>query len=269
MTRRQFTPAQDQQLAREYAEGRNFRELAEIHGGTEVSVRNAVHRAGGSTRPRSSALRSRKGTSRQFGTADARNKLRAKYESGILVKTLAATYDCSPSTITLAIRRAGGQTRQGRPSLWTPELTARVIQEYSEGRDLDELADAAKVTRAALRAKLRRHGVLPPAPTARREAHGQWKGGRQQISGYWYVKPAPEDLPFCVPNSRDYVAEHRLVMGRHLGRPLDPSESVHHKNGDRADNRLENLQLRQGKHGKGSRWVCRSCGSDDIASKEI
>jgi uncharacterized phage protein (TIGR01671 family) len=42
---------------------------------------------------------------------------------------------------------------------------------------------------------------------------------------------------------RGYVAEHRLIYERYLGRFLDKKEVIHHINGNRADNRLENLQI--------------------------
>ena len=83
------------------------------------------------------------------------------------------------------------------------------------------------------------------------ENGGHWKGGKIKNKGYILIH-SPEH-PACQGNKRKYVAEHRLVMENHLGRYLQSSESVHHKNGVKDDNRLENLELWGKSHPHGIR----------------
>jgi len=83
------------------------------------------------------------------------------------------------------------------------------------------------------------------------EKSGHWRGGRINRRGYVFIHSP--DHPACQHNKRKYVAEHRLIMENHLGRYLKPSESVHHKNGVKADNRLENLELWGKSHPNGVR----------------
>lgn len=69
--------------------------------------------------------------------------------------------------------------------------------------------------------------------------------------GYWKV-PVPPEARHLTKGATT-IGEHRLVMARHLGRPLEPDEVVHHINGIRTDNRLENLELWSTAHPKGQR----------------
>jgi hypothetical protein len=82
--------------------------------------------------------------------------------------------------------------------------------------------------------------------------HGCWKGGRI-IDGDGYVRIwAPEDER---SNCGRYMKEHTLVMEAILGRRLFHGENVHHMNGNRVDNRPENLELWSTHQPKGQRVI--------------
>ena len=70
-------------------------------------------------------------------------------------------------------------------------------------------------------------------------ANPAWRGGRILLGGYWRIWQP--DHPFC--NSHGYVREHRFIMEEYLGRYLRREEEIHHINGIKTDNRIENLML--------------------------
>lgn len=70
-----------------------------------------------------------------------------------------------------------------------------------------------------------------------------WKGGKiKNNQGYFFLLIPEHPLA----QKSGYVAEHRVVIERSIGRYLTREEEVHHINGIRDDNRLENLKLMDG-----------------------
>lgn len=125
--------------------------------------------------------------------------------------------------------------------------TEYLTELYTKGMSLPQISEKVGLTNQAIHSRLYKAGVKIRSiseavklafktgrakPKRGKDNYG-WKGGRSKNkTGYIDIR---------VNGKRKL--EHRAIMEKHIGRPLRRSEIVHHLNGIKDDNRIENLKI--------------------------
>lgn len=162
---------------------------------------------------------------------------------------IAAEIGCKQGTVTYYLKMHGIKTAhrfgQGRPDLkgkWQlAPHDALIRKRVAEGRTDPEIAAEIGCLASLVSSYRKRIGLGAAFPTGSRgEKSPGWKGGRywDKHVGWYVYRP---DHPNAYGGR--YVLEHRLVMEEHLGRLLTPDEIVIHRDRDKSNNAIANLEL--------------------------
>ena len=196
-------------------------------------------------------------------TAAERDEVSTRYLAGEKAADLGAEFNCAGKAVIRAVRARGGDVlERGRHTrALTAAQAARVLSLHRGRAPIDTIVREVGTTR-----RLAQVTINAANPDYVSEPF-------QAPNGYRY-RLVSECHPLAAmggphANGRRRMLDHRFVMANSLGRPLSLRETVHHINGVRDDNRLENLELRYGAHGQGVRLVCNACGSHDVTARHL
>lgn len=210
----------------------------------------------------------------QVLTEDQRTEAVRRYAEGESATLLAGYFGVSRLTITAIVRASGVAVlpRGKTPLKVTPEMVQKMQSLWADGHTQTYIAAQVGLNQTTVSSWLRSGRIKVGARSVRKSRLSYKPDGGRIVSGEGYALVHKEKLPDWVAemaNGSGYVLEHRAVMAQMLGRVLTQHETVHHIDGDKLNNKPANLQLRQGRHGKGVVLRCACCGSTDIRAEEI
>lgn len=247
------SPTQLSDMVRLYQEGFTTKDLGTRFGVTSRHVWRLLRRQGISTRKVPKI------------PPEQVESLARRYREGESLNTLAQECNCTARTVAKALTAFGVSMRKrgGITQDFDSGVVQAVLDLHTQGCNQVEISTQLGVSVLTV-SRVQRDRNLNLKKMG--SNHPFWKGGRAEAEGGYKLVLMPADHPFAeqMRRSNGYCLEHRLVMAESLGRPLRGDESVHHIDGDPSNNSLDNLQLRQGQHGKGGTHRCLDCGSHNV-----
>jgi DNA-binding CsgD family transcriptional regulator len=193
-------------------------------------------------------------------------KILELYRQGDLTQAeIAEQAGCSTHAVQLYLLRNGIEPLRKASTQFEWNVDdAEIVRMYQSGQSLRAISAQVGCSYQSIKRHLEKSGVKLRPLRGSGPNQSQFIGRVGDGNGYWKVWVDPSDPLACMRDKYGYVKEHRLVMARSLGRALVRQETVHHINGNRGDNQLENLQLMWGKHTAGQRLACADCASSHV-----